>query len=133
DHVADEAPDVLPAARIEPGGRLIQNQQRRVGDEARGQVETTAHAARVGLDQTFRRSGQIERLEQLGRSAPGGPDADVAEPCDHLEVLVRGQVLVESGGLPGEPGSRPHGWRLTPPGSGGHAHASPVAWPGWGA
>ena len=37
------------AARVEPGGRLVEEQHRRARDERGGEVEPAAHAARVGL------------------------------------------------------------------------------------
>ena len=44
-----------PAARVEAGGRLVEEQHRRLGDERGGEVEPAAHAARVGLDRAVRR------------------------------------------------------------------------------
>ena len=53
--LADHAPHVVAAARVQPGGRLVQEQHLRVGDQRTGQVEPAAHAAGVGLDRAVGR------------------------------------------------------------------------------
>ena len=95
-----------PAARVEPGGRLVEEQHRRPGDERGGEVEPAAHAARVGLDQPVAGLGEVEALEQLGRALARRLAAEVVEPADHLQVLEPGQVLVDGGVLAGEPDLR---------------------------
>ncbi len=58
-----------PAARVEPGGGLVEEEHRRAHHQRGGEVEAAAHAARVGLGQTIRRVGELEALEQLRRRA----------------------------------------------------------------
>ena len=73
--------------RVQPGGRLVQEQHPRPADQAGREVQPAAHAARVGLDRPSAGLGQVEALQQLagrrrasggqlpaaGRSAPGSP------------------------------------------------------------
>ena len=63
--VAQHVPQVVAAARVEPGGRLVEEQHLGRGDEARGEVEPPAHAAGERLHQLRRRVGEVEPLEQL--------------------------------------------------------------------
>ena len=103
DPVGDGLPQPEPAVRVEPGGRLVEEDHRRPGHQGTGQVQPAAHAARVGLRGPVGRVGQLEPLQQLGRPRPGLPAAEVVEPADHLQVLLAGQVLVDRRVLPGQP------------------------------
>ena len=47
---ADDVPHPEPAARVEAGRRLVEEQQPRPADERAAEVEPAAHAARVRLD-----------------------------------------------------------------------------------
>ena len=47
DDLTHGAPDLVPAARVEPGGRFVEEQDGRAQDEARRDVEPSPHAARV--------------------------------------------------------------------------------------
>ena len=73
DQLADHVPHGLPAARVEPGGRLVQEDHRGPADQAHGEVEPAAHAAGVGLDQppARRRSGRTAPAARR----PGGAAA----------------------------------------------------------
>ena len=55
DQLADGLPHLAAGARVEAGGRLVQEDQRRPGDQAGGQVEPAAHAAGEVLDRLARR------------------------------------------------------------------------------
>ena len=70
--VADDLPHAEPAARVEPGRRLVEEEQARPADQGAGEVEAAAHAAGVGLDDPVGGVGQGELLEQLVRAAPRG-------------------------------------------------------------
>ena len=61
----DDAPEVLAALGVEAGGGLVEEEDGRAGDEGGGQVEATAHAARVGLEDAVAGVGQAEVLQQL--------------------------------------------------------------------
>jgi hypothetical protein len=47
---AQQAPHFPDASRVEPVGRLIDDQQRRAAEHRRGYPEPLAHALGVGLD-----------------------------------------------------------------------------------
>ena len=66
-----DVPHLVAAARVEPGGRLVEEEHARRGDDARGDVEAAAHAARVLLDETIGRVGQPEGVEEVVGSARG--------------------------------------------------------------
>jgi hypothetical protein len=75
--------------------RLVEEQHRRVADQAGGQVKPPAHAAGVGLDRASGRLGQAEALEQLVRALPGARRGQPAELADHDQVGPAGEVLVQ--------------------------------------
>ena len=64
----------LRARGSRPGGRLVEEQDLRRGDQRRGEVEPAAHAARVVLGQLVGGVGERELLEQLvgARPSPRG-------------------------------------------------------------
>ena len=53
-----------------PGGRLVEEQHPRPGDQRGGDVEPAAHAAGVGLRRPGRRVREVEPLQQLARARP---------------------------------------------------------------
>ena len=63
--------------RVEPGGRLVEEQHRRPVHERRREVEPAPHAARVGAHQTVGGVGQVEPFEQV--VAPRGDDRGLAD------------------------------------------------------
>ncbi len=87
--------------RVETGGRLVEEEHLRVTEEARGQVEPPAHAARVGLHGAVCGLGEPEPLQHgVGAGAGGGPP-QVQQAADQIEVLPRGDVLVDGRVLAG--------------------------------
>ena len=60
-------PEAEARRRVEPGRRLVEEQDRRPVHERGREVEPAAHAARVGLERPVGGVGQAEALEQLGR------------------------------------------------------------------
>ena len=65
DQAPDDVPHAQPAAGVEAGRRLVEEQQPRPPDERAGEVEPAAHAAGVGLDDPVAGVDQVELLEQL--------------------------------------------------------------------
>ena len=55
------------AARVQPGGRLVEEDHLRAADQGHRQVEPPPHAAGVGRRRLAGRVGQVELLEQLAR------------------------------------------------------------------
>ena len=99
----DRLPQREPAARVQAGRRLVEEQHRRAEDQRGRQVEPAAHAAGVGLGGPLRGLGQLEALEQLVGAGARVGARHVVELADHLEVLEAGQVLVDRGVLAGQP------------------------------
>ena len=99
----DHLPQAQPAARVEAGGRLVEEQHRRLCDERGGEVEAAAHPARVGLGRSSAGVDEVEALEQLAAAGLGVPAAGAVEPSDHRQVLEAGEVFVDRRVLAGEP------------------------------
>ena len=69
--VADDLPDLVATPRIETGGRLVEEEQARPGEQAGREVESPSHPARVGLRRPLGGVGELEALQQL-RCATAG-------------------------------------------------------------
>ena len=86
----DEHPQLVPqlvaAPRVQAGRRLVEEQDDRVGDERRGEVEPAAHAARVGAGQVVGGVGEAEALEQLGGAGARFAPRHVVQARGQLEV-----------------------------------------------
>ena len=89
DEALDRLPELEPAARIEAGGRLVEEEDRRVGDERGGEVEAAAHSTRVGLRDPPAGVAEAEAVEQLVGPSAGFGAALAVEAADHDEVLDR--------------------------------------------
>ena len=63
--LAQQVPEIAASARVETGRRLVEEQHLGRRDEARGEVEPAAHAARERLHELGRLVGEAEPLEQL--------------------------------------------------------------------
>ena len=57
--------------RVEPGGRLVEEDHRRVPDQAHGDVEAAAHASGVRRHPAVRRVGELEAGQQVVRDRAG--------------------------------------------------------------
>ena len=95
DETPDDVPHPQPAARIETGRRLVEEQQPGPADQGTRQVEPAAHAARIGLDRAIGGIGELELLEQLVTSATSLRRWQLVQPTEHPQVLATGQVLVD--------------------------------------
>jgi hypothetical protein len=97
-----ERPQLLARSRIEPSGRLVEEHDRRAPDQPGGEIESPAHASRVGAGAAVGGLGEGEALEQFIGAASGGDPGQPAQPAHHLEVLAPGQLLVDGRELAGE-------------------------------
>ena len=61
DVLLDRLPEADPAAGVEPGGGLVEEQDAAAGDERRGEVEAAAHAAGVRLHEPVARVVRSKR------------------------------------------------------------------------
>ena len=103
DELAEQRPEVVAALRVEPGGGLVEEQDGRDGDQARGEVEPAAHAAGVGAHQPVGGVGRGRAARAARRRARRASRArQVVEPADQLEVRARGEQAVDRGALAGE-------------------------------
>ena len=59
-------PQIHAAAGIEPGGRLVEQQELRSADQAGAEVEAAAHATRVGAHEAVAGVAEIQSFEHLG-------------------------------------------------------------------
>jgi hypothetical protein len=100
--VADDLPHGAAAARVQAGGRLVQEEDARVADQAHRQVEPAPHAAGVGGGRLPGRLGQVEPVQQLGGAPPAFAPAQVAEVGHQGEVLLAGEQVVHRGELAGD-------------------------------
>ena len=91
----DRLQEVCPAARVEAGGGLVEEDHRRRRDQRGGQIQPAAHAARVRARQAVGRLVQLEALEQLARALARLGLAQVVQAADQLEVLGAGQRFVD--------------------------------------
>ena len=99
---ADRIPQLEAGARIEAGGRLVEQQDARRAHEAGAEVEPAPHATRVVLDRAVGVVGQ-EDLGEHGIGGGAGPGSIVAEqPGDHHEVLAAGERRFDRRALAGE-------------------------------
>ena len=86
--------------RVEPGGRLVEEDDRRVADQAHRDVESAAHAARVRRRPAVAGIGEREAGEQV--VGDRARVLQVAQLRDQHEVLPAGEHLVDRGELAGQ-------------------------------
>ena len=70
DELADDLPHVVAGARVEAGGRLVEEDDPRVADQGHGDVEAALHAAGVGGGGLLRGLDEVEALQQFGGDPP---------------------------------------------------------------
>ena len=120
--MGDHVPDGEPAARVEPGGRLVQEQHRRRHDQAGREVEPAAQAPGVRPDRAPGHVGEVEAVQQLVGALAGLARRQVVQPAEHDQVRPPGEQLVHGRVLSGQPDAvtRPVGVaRQVVPGDGG--------------
>ena len=77
DEFLDRLPHAAPAARIESGSRLVEEDDPRIADQGHGQVKALFHAAGVRVDRLLRGVDEIEPFEELVHSRAAGLLAEV--------------------------------------------------------
>jgi len=100
--IADDLPHGAAAARVQAGGRLVEEDDAGVADQGHREVEPPAHAAGVGSSRFACRVGQAELAEQLGCPPPPRGPAQMAQVGHEVQVLRTGEQLVHGGKLPGD-------------------------------
>ena len=76
DEVADDLPHRLPAARVQAGRRLVEEDHLGPADQRRREVEAPPHAARVGRRPGGRAAPRGRTARAAPRRAPGRPRPD---------------------------------------------------------
>jgi len=79
---AYQLPELHPAPRVQAGGGLVEEEDRRLMHQGRGQVEPAPHAARVGAGGTIAGVAQLEAFEQLVGATHESLALEVGEPPD---------------------------------------------------
>ena len=90
----DQLPGTPPGRRVEPGGRLVQEEQVRVADQPEGQVEPSLLAARQRLDPGAGLLAQADQVDHL----PGGARGRIVA-AEQLQHLAHGELAEVAGGL----------------------------------
>jgi hypothetical protein len=94
--VVDERPELLADLRIEPDGRLVQQRDAGLVDEAAGDEQAPAHPARQRVQRHVRAIGEAGAFQrQLHRGAPVLA-AHAVQRREHREVLARRELDVEA-------------------------------------
>ncbi len=101
-----EAPHLVPhrgpALGVEPGGGLVQEEDVRIVDQGRRQVEASLHAARVRLDLAVDGRADVDEPHDLLHAyGPFGPSQPV-QPALEVEKFPPGLAVVERGVLEGD-------------------------------
>ncbi len=122
----DHVPHAESAARVEPGRRLVEEENARPAGQRRREVEPPAHPARVGLGDPVCGVPELEALEQLVGARAGLLFREVVEPSEHPEVLASGQVLVHGRVLAGEADRLAHRLRFADDVEARHACAAGI-------
>ncbi|MDX6336277.1 MAG: hypothetical protein QOG05_3617 [Streptosporangiaceae bacterium] len=113
--LADDLPHGAPAARIQPGGGLVQENQTRAADQRHGQVEPAPHPPGIGGQRPSRRVSQVELFQQLRHPLPARGAGQMTQVRHQPQVLLAGEQIVHRGELPGHADRGPHCVRI-----GGH-------------
>ena len=119
-------PHRVPAARIQAGGRLIQEDDAGVPDQRHRQVEAAPHAPGVGEGQFPGRVGQLEAFKQRNGTCLPLTPTQVVQVGHEPQILFAGEQVVHRRELSGDADSRSN--RVGLPGQivPGHLHLPAV-------
>ena len=106
---ADRGPHLLAAARVEAGGRLVEEEQRGPLDHADREVEPALHPAGVGADPAVGGVDEVELVEELVGAASGGRAADSLRSRAIISRFSRPVSSVVDGGVLAGQADRPAG------------------------
>ena len=90
-HSSDELADLAHADRVQPVGRLVEDQQLRLAEQGAGDPKPLLHAERVLPEAVPAAVGKPDELEQLGDLS----GVLAAHRCQHPQVLRAGEPEVE--------------------------------------
>ena len=110
----DLRPHAGPAERVQPGGRLVEEEDLGPMDEGGGEIEPALHPARVGADPTVDGVADVDEVEDLAQSTPD-LRASPSRRADPAASAARGR----SGGRRGRSPAARRRCAAGPPGAGG--------------
>ena len=102
----DGLPHLDAPLGVEPGRRLVEEDDRRIPDQAHRDVEAAAHATGIGRHLPRGRVGQREPIEQVVRDR--ARVLDLPQLGDQHEVLAPAEDFVDGRELSGEADRLPH-------------------------
>ena len=105
---ADDVPHLLARARVQPGGGLIEEDQRRPGDQRDGQIQAAPHAAGVAAHLLAAGLGQAEGCQELVGPFAGPAPAQAQQAPEESKVLNPGEHLIDAGVLARHPDDAAH-------------------------
>src|SRR5439155_9328471 len=94
--LAEDLAHLDPRPGIQPGGRLVEDQQSRVVDQAVRQAQPLAHAAGEALDVGTALVGKTHDLEQVAGHPGAALGTDPVAASEEIEVLPDSQVVVDA-------------------------------------
>ncbi len=94
--VADHLAELARADRIQPDGRLVEEQHRGVMQQGAGDMEALFHSARVAFDALAAAILQPDQLEQVGDALFGEVGVDMVEAGEVAQVVVTGKPPVQA-------------------------------------
>jgi hypothetical protein len=102
-HALYELPQVLTGSRIEAGCRLVQDENRRLADQAGSHVQAPTHAPGVGLHGTVAGLSETEDFQHLLSPLPTLTSAQMIQAADQQQVFAPGHHFVDRCELAGQP------------------------------
>jgi len=97
---------------VEPGRRLVEEDDRGLRDQRRRDVQPAPHASRIGLGGTVCGLRELEPLQQLVRAAGGLAPRQLREPPREAEVLTPREVGIDGRVLARETDPEAHALRV---------------------
>ena len=94
DQFTEHVPHPAAAARIKPGGRLVQEDELGITEQGHRQIEPALHPAGIGRDRPPGRVDQLELLEQFVHAPATELAPQVAQVRDQPKVLLTGEQVV---------------------------------------
>jgi len=91
----DALQDGVSTLRVDPNGRLVQDERARSVQQAGADVEAPFHAPAVGLDPIVAAIRQVDQFQDLVHPLTQRRTAEPIEPAEEGQVLPCGQVGIE--------------------------------------
>src|SRR5258708_15188658 len=106
--MSEHVPEFPARNRVDAGGRLVEQQYKRLGDERTYEGELLLHATTEPSSEPVLKAQHVEHLEIAGRAARDVPRRHAAQVANVPNVFLDSQFRVEAEGLREVAGLRPH-------------------------